>query len=251
MNKNLNSAAQLGLVSTGTAAIVKGDITVLLTYPVVVAVIWGVTEFVGWVYDRLVPSSKAELAPDAKPLSDADRRRTAYHEAGHLVVGGAVGLVASIQSATIVPSPGCRGHVARRDEGTEPYLTKKGYGDQIAFFLGGRVAEYLVLAGADNGSRSDLRQASVYATHMLEVAGFGSGKLAYLQLDEGETVSDDMLAMLEGQKREEIQAQAVRAKEILETNRDLLDEIAAKLLEVETIEGADLDQFLARVKQPS
>lgn len=243
------------MIVTGAVAlaIVRWDAAYLLLIPAYFsfAMAWPLVNLLmtklGWKKSE----ASAETLKPAQP-SSADCHRTAIHEAGHLVVGGAVGMAASIESASIVPSPGCRGHVARRDEGTEPNLTRQGYRDQIAFCLGGRIAEELLFSdGADNGSRGDLRQASIHATHMLDVAGFSEGKLEYLQLDKDETVSEDMLVMLEGQKRREIQTQAKRAKTILETNRALLDEIAEKLLEVGTLEGAELTLLLCRIQIPT
>lgn len=255
MNVNLSRAISYGLVSAGTAAIVKEDLTVFLTLPISIAIIWAVGELVDWMYEHITsrakekPSKSDGLKP--RRLSEAERHRTAVHEAGHLVVGGAVGMADVLESASIIPSPGCRGHVVRSNEGETLNLTKQGYRDQIAFLLGGRVAEELVLGGADSGSGEDLRQASIYVNDMLESAGLGEGELAYLYLDGDEIISQELRVMLEKAKRTEIQTQAARAKTILEANRALLDEIAAKLVEVGKLEGAELTLLLCKIQLPS
>jgi len=136
-------------------------------------------------------------------------------------------------------------------DGNVAHVTRSGYRDAIAVYLAGRVAEEIVFGEAGNWCGSDLRSAAVIVNQMLTDFGMGEGDLAYLQLDDGEAVSQELLARLEATKRSEIHTQAKRVRAILEANRALLDEIAEKLLEVGFLAGSNLDQFLVRVVQPS
>lgn len=198
-------------------------------------------------------TTKPEKTADPKLAqpSDADRRRLAVYEAGYGIVTGAVGPFARILSLSADRCGGIRDHVTMIVEDNVAHVTQSGYRDAIAAFLGGRVAEEIVFGEAGNWCGSDLRSAAVIASQMLMDFGMGEGDLAYMQIDDEEVISEVLLARLEATKRDEIHTQAKRVRSILEANRDLLDEIAEKLLEVGFLAGPSLDQFLVRVQKPS
>lgn len=247
MTKNLKMAVGCAIGMTLGQVVAQWNPLVSIMFPVNFVITWGVFEAVEWF---LAPKPKAEQAPETKPMSDVDRHRAAVHEAGHGILSGAVGPWIRVLSLPAVRCGRLRGHMAMIAEDEVAHVTRSGYRDAIAVFFGGRVAEEIVLGEAGNGCGNDLRSAAVIVNQMLMDFGMGEGDLAYLQLDANEDISNEMLVVLETAKRTEIQAQAARAKSILEANRELLDEITEKLLEIGMLQGAALDLLLVRVQKP-
>ncbi len=190
-------------------------------------------------------ATRVKLGPEKKRLqSEQDRRMTAYHEAGHALVGWQMPHIDPIHRISIVSRGMSLGHTM-----TEPidkvHETKQGLLEQIAMMMGGQVAEKLVFNDITTGASNDLEKASHVARAM--VTKFGMSDLGPITFDtergmyESSEISPEMAAKIDTQVKQ-ISDEAYRqAMDILVSQRDKLDLIAEELLKKETI---DSDEFV-------
>jgi cell division protease FtsH len=135
--------------------------------------------------------------------------------------------------------------------------------DQIATLLGGRSAEEIVFGSITTGASNDLQRATDLAERMVTTYGMSKilGPLAYEKgqqanfLGDGmmnprRMVSDDTAKAIDEEVKEIVDTAHQKALAILKQNRDLLEKIAQKILEVEVIEGEELQNLLDRAQLP-
>lgn len=191
-------------------------------------------------------------------LSKKERSIVSYHEVGHALVSALQKNAEPVQKITIIPrTMGALGYVMNVPE-EEKYLnSKEELQAQIIVFLGGRAAEELVFHSVTTGAANDIEKATGIARAMVTQYGmserFGLMGLATRQdqylsgrtvMDCGEAtaaaVDDEVMRILKESYEE--------AKRLLSENRDVLDEIAAFLIEKETITGKEFMQIFRRCK---
>ncbi len=172
---------------------------------------------------------KSADAPDWEKLSDEDKRKTAYHEAGHAVVlellsPGNVGII-SIKSGIRFATKGFVGISERL----------KNISDKVVLLLAGKAAVEMALGQFDNGAHEDLSWAISCLT-----PSFGTTYGAdYLRLGKGED-SESATFMREVTIRTEIERYTMMARKMLAENRAFLDAVANELLEKETLLNSDM-----------
>ncbi len=197
-------------------------------------------------------------------MDDAEKKLTAWHEAGHAVVQAVLddGTV-PVHKVTIIPrgqSLGSTTFIPTKDILTRPM---KKLLDQIAMAMGGRIAEELVTGDFSNGAYGDIKQATKIARAM--VCDYGMSALGPISLADNQDtvflgrditrsqhVSEDTARKIDAEVSRIISEQYDRAKEIITGKRDALDKIAAALLEHETIEGKHVLEILqhGEIKSP-
>ncbi|MGH2723503.1 MAG: ATP-dependent zinc metalloprotease FtsH [Actinomycetota bacterium] len=189
-------------------------------------------------------------------ISDREKRITAYHEAGHALVAHALPNVDPVHKVTIIPRGVAGGYTMVLPEEDRQYVTRSQMIDQLAYFLGGRVAEELVLGDMTTGASDDIRKATGQARRMVTEYGM-SDALGPLTLGQAQhevflgrdfaanpDYSDQLAFEIDTEVRRLIDEAHDEALEILQKERKKLDEIAAALIERETLEGKDLQAIL-------
>ena len=193
--------------------------------------------------------------------SEAERRTTAYHEAGHAIVSLNVPDHDPIRKITIVPhgrSLGATAHVPGIERSS---LTRRALEARLCALLGGRAAEELVFGpgSVTTGAADDLERANELARRMVAQYGFceALGPVCYLRAEEAHiagasvgmtrNLSPDTAGAVDQAQRALINASHARARAILATHRDALHALAADLLRSETLDAA---QIHAIVDQP-
>lgn len=194
--------------------------------------------------DRVVLGSKRE----ALKITEQTRKVTAYHEAGHALVGHLLGGAHQpLYKVTIAPRGPSLGHTSFEPKDDMVSINLQELEARIATQLAGRVAEEIVFGeqSITTGAESDLKNATELAYNM--VTRWGYSKRVGLIYNEGghSIVSSDVI-------EEEVQAiiekQYVRTKEILLKNRAQLNKVANTLLERETIDAKEMKQIIANTK---
>lgn len=184
-------------------------------------------------------------------ISDSEKRIIAYHEIGHALVAARQSDSAPVTKITIVPrTSGALGYTMQVDDGQHSLMNSEEIKNKLATLTGGRAAEEIVFGRATTGASNDIEQATKLARAMITRYGmsdeFGmvaletvSGK--YLTQDTSLACSDETAAKIDEKVVETIRAAHEKAISILTDNRQKLDELAAYLLERETITG---DEFM-------
>ena len=190
-------------------------------------------------------------------ISDEDKRITAWHEAGHTLVGKKLSGIDPIHKVTIIPRGMALGVTQTLPEKDSLNLSKNKARNMIAFLFGGRAAEEIVFSDITTGAGNDIERATEIARRMVCEWGMSDklGPQSY-ERPQGEV----FLGMQYGQRTREYsdsKAQEIDqevhslidegytvAKKILTDHRDALDRIANALLEYETIDGHEVEMLV-------
>ena len=198
--------------------------------------------------DRVIggPQKKARV------MSELEQRRTAIHEAGHAVVGRFSENHDPVHKVTIVSRGRMGGYTRFLPEEDRHYMTRAGFEAMIASALGGWVAERLIIGDVSTGASNDIEKATSIARNMVTTYGMSDslGPLALGQRDSGDflgaqgetrTYSERVAEAIDAEVRALIEAGMLQAEDILIRYGDVLDALATRLLEDETVEGEDLE----------
>lgn len=207
-----------------------------------------------WMKVLAGPASKREM-------SEEERRRVAYHEAGHAVVRRVLAGPGSVESITIVSHAMALGLTHNVSTGDENMPNERHLRTMLAGAMGGRVGERLILPERTPGASDDLRKAHGIARRMVTEWGMGEevdGRLGidlYPDADRWHEASEEIRQRVEREVHVIIERAYHEAETILTEHRSLLDTVAEALLERETIyesdieaifEGRPLPPFVAR-----
>ena len=193
-------------------------------------------------------------------MDEAEKEMTAFHEAGHAIVGRLVPEHDPVYKVSIIPRGRALGVTMFLPEKDKYSISKRKINSQISSLFGGRIAEELVYGkdAVTTGASNDIERATELAHKMVKLWGMSDvmGPLAYGE-EEGEVflgrqvtkhkhISDDTFNKVDSEIRIIIDANYDIAYKILEENRDILDSMAAALIEFETIDTGQIDDLMAR-----
>jgi cell division protease FtsH len=193
----------------------------------------------------------------SKVISEKEKRLTAYHEAGHALVGMLLTHTDPVHKVSIIPRGRAGGYTLMLPKEDRYYATKSELLDQLKTLVGGRVAEAVVLKEISTGAQNDLERATELVRKMIteygmsEVLGpitFGRNheQQVFLGRDFGRdrNYGEEVASAIDQEVRRIIEDAYAKAEELLKANLDKLHIVAQALLERETIEGWELDQLL-------
>ena len=185
-----------------------------------------------------------DVSPIKSLLSEATRRRLAYHEAGHALVGHLLE-VGSVERVSIEPRGQALGvtHIHRESE--EPLYQKAELSARLAMLLGGREAELMVQGSVSSGAADDLKRASELAVKMVSSLGFSDrfGLLSVAGVPK-ELLGPDLQAAVLDEARALLDDAQARCRRLLGERRAQLDGLAAGLLDHEVLSGEPLTRWL-------
>jgi cell division protease FtsH len=191
-------------------------------------------------------------------LTDEERRLTAYHEAGHAVVSLRIPGLDPLHKITIVPRGRALGLTMWLPEQDRHNYTKYWLEGRLACAFGGRTAEELIfgLEKVTTGAANDIEQATNIARRMVTQFGM-SDKIGAIAVGDREQeiflgreftqrreISEQTSQIVDTEVKRIIDAAYAKAREILAENRDLLDRMAAALLERETIDRDEIESLV-------
>ena len=191
-------------------------------------------------------------------MSKEERRIVSYHEVGHALISALQKNSEPVQKITIVPrTMGALGYVMQVPE-EEKYLnTEAELRDMLVGLVGGRAAEEVVFDTVTTGAANDIEKATAIARNMITRYGmskrFGLVGLATVESQylEGRTAlncSDETAAAIDEEVVAMIKESYDQALQMLRENRDLMDKLAAFLIERETITGKEFMEIFRREK---
>ena len=217
---------------------------------------------------RLVEMKEFELAKDkimmgaerkTMVMSDKEKLNTAFHEAGHAIVGRLVPEHDPVYKVSIIPRGRALGVTMFLPEEDRYSLSKRALTSQICSLFGGRIAEEMTLGfdGVTTGASNDIMRATQLAKNMVTKWGLSEklGPLMYAE-EEGEVflgrsmgsqssnVSGETAKLIDEEVRRIIDECYATAKQLLVDNRDKLDAMAEALMKYETIDAEQIDDIM-------
>ena len=197
----------------------------------------------------------------SKVMNEKERKITAYHEAGHAVVGHVLPDSDPVHKVTIIPRGSTGGVTWFLPPEDRSYKNIYELKDILARAMGGRVAEKLVF-GKDaitTGASSDLRNVAELSKSMIVEEGMGEGlrnlvfpneATGYYTITTGKPYSEKTSEMIDAEIKKMADEAAERAEAVLRANKKVLDKLAEELLQHETLEEKELEKILADAKMP-
>jgi len=187
-------------------------------------------------------------------ISEREKKTTAYHEAGHALVGMLLPNHDPIHKVTIIPRGPALGVTMALPEEDRLSINREQALDRIAMALGGRIAEEIIFEQLTSGAADDIKKATQLARAMVTQWGMSEklGPLAYVEREEGgflgasyhKEYSESTARDIDAEVRRMIGEQYNRVRNLLEANREKLEQIANALLERETIGRLELDAIM-------
>jgi cell division protease FtsH len=189
-------------------------------------------------------------------ISNEEKRVTAYHEAGHTLVGLKVPNADPVHKVTIIPRGMALGVTQQLPEGDRHNYTKEYLLGQISILMGGRIAEETFLGNITTGASNDIEKATELARAM--VCEYGMSELGPLtfgkkeeqiflgrEISQHRDFSEETAIRIDSEVRKIVTDQYERARKIIEENRDTMVRLAEVLLEHESLDGVQIRRIVA------
>lgn len=190
----------------------------------------------------------------SRKVTESDKRITAYHEAGHAIIAKLLPGCDEVQEVSIIPRGMAAGYTLTRPVTDDDHVTKSKLNDTITMMLGGRVAEEIVIHDVSTGASNDIERASEISRKMVTEWGMsealgtiflGGAHEIFLGKDYGQAsgYSEAIQGTVDTEVKKILDDNYKRAKEILQANRTVLDNMVKVLFEKETIYTAEVDML--------
>ncbi|WP_277586865.1 ATP-dependent zinc metalloprotease FtsH [Psychrobacillus antarcticus] len=252
-NKPLDESVDLKAVAQRTPGFSGADLENLLNEAALVAARSNKKKVDMRDIDEATDRVIAGPAKAGKVISEKERNIVAYHEAGHVVVGLTLDDAEIVHKVTIVPRGQAGGYAVMLPKEDRYFMTKPELLDKIAGLLGGRVAEDVIFGEVSTGAHNDFQRATGIARKMVTEYGM-SDKLGPMQFGQAQggnvflgrdfnseqNYSDAIAYEIDQEMQSMIKEQYARTTQILTEKRELLTLIAKTLLEVETLDAAQI-----------
>ena len=254
-NKKLDDDIDFKTLAKITVGFTGADIENMLNEAAILAARAGRPKII--MQDITEGINKVTMGPQKKSrlVTDRDRKITAYHESGHAILAKRLENTDEVQEVSIIPRGMAGGYTMQRPENDNSYRTYNYLMDEIAVCMGGRLAEELIFKDISTGASNDISQATKIAHNMVYNWGM-SKNLGFLSLDSSEQVfigrdyqtknefSEKLAAEADDEVRSILDYNYKRAKKLLSENINLLNEMAALLLDKETINKEEVDMLM-------
>ncbi len=201
-------------------------------------------------------------AKQSRKLSNEDKKITAYHEAGHVIVGLKLEKSNIVQKVTIIPRGMAGGYTNIQSEEEKAHTTKSELLETISTLLAGRVTEKLVFNEITTGASNDIERATKIARAM--VTEYGMSDLGPMQLEQSESsvflgrdynksrnFSDQVAFEIDKEVRKIIDACYAKSEQVIKDNMKIVDLIAENLVKYETLTKEQIDYIVENGKFPT
>lgn len=195
----------------------------------------------------------------SKVISDKEKRLTAYHEGGHALVGMLLPNANPVHKVTIIPRGRAGGYTLSLPKEDRSYQTRSELLDELKVFLGGRVAEEIVLKEISTGASNDIERASAIVRGMITQYGMSDklGPIAFgksqnhqvflgRDFNHERNYSEDVACEIDKEVRRYMEEAYEAARKILLDHIDKLHLIANALIERETLEASELEELMTK-----
>ncbi len=245
--KKISDEIDLQSVAEDTAGFTGAELSNIMNEAAIIATVNRHEAITKQDLDDAVKKVTVGLQKTSRIISEKDKRLTAYHEAGHAIVGKYLETVLDVKEISIIPRGVAGGYTMYKTNEDKFYISKTEIEEKLVSLLGGRAAEKLALDDISTGASNDLEVATKTARDMIIVYGMSDkiGPIS-LQVDDirelefyGSQIEDEV-----GKEIRRLLDEAyARAIHILTANRDKLDAVAETLIQKETITEEEFNMF--------
>lgn len=262
-NKPTDNTVNLDKLAAKTAGSSGADLANIANEAAIVAARRNAKAITG--ADLTEAFEKVAIGPErkAKVMSEKEKELTAYHEAGHAIVGHVLPDSDPVHKVTIIPRGGTGGVTWFLPPEDKSYTNVFEFKDILARALGGRIAEKIIYGadGITTGAGNDLRKATEIARDMVIEQGMGSalrdqvfhednGGMVFDRITHERPYSDDTAKLIDGEVAKLMKEASKRAELVIQANRTQLDILAKALLKEETLEEDAVKRILETAKLP-
>ena len=209
-------------------------------------------------FDFEVAKDKVLMGAERRSMlrSPEELKNTAYHEAGHTLVGALRDHSTPLHKVTIIPRGMALGVTVHLPEDDQHQVTRDQLETRLAMMMGGRIAEEIFLKHMTTGASSDIERATSLARAMVCEWGMSSlGPMAFgkkeqevflgREIGQSRDFSDDTAKQIDAEVKKFVDAAYKSAYEILDANHDIMHRMATALLERETLDAAEIKMIIA------
>ncbi|MCF6300781.1 MAG: ATP-dependent zinc metalloprotease FtsH, partial [Proteobacteria bacterium] len=247
------------VIARGTPGFSGADLANLVNEAALFGARFGYTEINMELFDKARDKIMMGTERKSMIMSEKEKLNTAYHEAGHTIVGFKVPEHDPIYKVTIIPRGRALGVTMFLPEEDKYSLSKTALESQIATLYGGRIAEEII-GGFDavtTGASNDIERATAIAKNMVTKWGLSPemGPLSYSedeeevflgrQVTQHKHMSDHTAVKIDAAVRKLVDVNYKRAEKILKENIDVLHNMANALMKYETIDAGQIDELMA------
>ena len=254
-NKHLSPKISLDDISRRTPGFSGADLENLLNEAALLAARENRKEIKIYDIDEAIDRVLMGPAKRSRKYTDKEKTMVSYHEAGHAVLGVKLENAEIVQKVTIVPRGEAGGYALMTPEEEKFLETRQGLLDTITGLLGGRISEELMCGEITTGAHNDFQKATAIARAM--VTEYGMSLLGPVQYERGnhsvflgrdymseKNFSDQMALEIDHEVKRIIEECYERGKKVLSENKDLLENIAYHLREIETLTKEDIYELV-------
>ena len=254
--KPLDDTVDVGIVAKETAGFSGADLANLVNEAAILAARENKESIGAGDFEESVDRVIAGPARRSRRVSDKEKKIIAYHEAGHALVAAHIPGADPVHKVTIVSRGAMGGYTRLLPEEDRILRSKAQFEADLAVMMGGKTAEEIVFGEATTGASDDLQRASKVARRMVTEFGMseslgprafdeGAG-MVFLgkELTQGRNYSDAVAKQIDSEIGKLLNRSKATAVRILTKNRERLDRLAGRLIEVETLDGDHLNMLL-------
>ena len=258
-DKPFAAGVAFSTIAKETAGFTGADLENLLNESALLAVRRGRTDITMDEVEEAIDKVIAGPQKKSRVISEDERRRIAFHEAGHAIVGKALAAREEVHRISIVSRGMALGYTLQLPTEDRYMRTSEELLREVAGLLGGSASEKLFLGSISTGPSNDLERATDVVHRMIRAYGMSdklgpltygkSSDLVFLgkELSEERNYSEETAQTIDAEARRLVEEQYQRATEVLEMNRAVMENLVAVLLDKETLQGPELEEALKGV----
>jgi cell division protease FtsH len=257
--KPFDETVALDTVAKRTPGFTGADLANVINESALLAARWGKKAIGMREVDEAIDRVMAGPERKSRIMSDREKRVIAYHESGHALAAHVLPNTDPVHKISVIARGRALGYTLTLPEEDKFMMTREELSDELAMLLGGRVAEELIVGDITTGAANDIERATKIARQMVTEYGMSDmiGPLTLGQKQHEVFLGRDFAAQpdyseqvafeIDNEVRRMIDQAHDEALEILQEQRQKLDQMAALLIERETIDKEDVERLLTDV----
>jgi cell division protease FtsH len=261
--KPFEEGVDLDIVAKRTPGFTGADLSNVINEAALLAARWGKRAIGMKEVEEAIDRVMAGPERKTRVMSEREKRVIAYHEGGHALAAHVLPNTDPVHKISVIPRGRALGYTLTLPEEDKFMMTREELADELAMLLGGRVAEELIVGDVTTGAANDIERATKVARQMVTEYGM-SDMIGPLTLGQKQhevflgrdfqsqpDYSDQVAFEIDNEVRRLIDEAHDEALDILQDHREKLDQLAAILIETETMEREEVERFLADVPKRS